>query len=115
FKIYRSGKYANNRKPNIILDKPLIPNNFSPWFITGFADAEASFIVKNFHKSSPEGPGRPRNVGGRGGNISKTGVHAVFSIGINFIDTILRIGIKKIFSLREYFIHRQNRCYLFYS
>lgn len=36
-------KYSKDREKSFTIDKPLIPNNMSPWFITGFSDAEACF------------------------------------------------------------------------
>ena len=42
--------YANNRLPSFKIPKPFIPNNFSPWFITGLTDGDGSFIIKIFIK-----------------------------------------------------------------
>ena len=35
--------YAKNREEPLKLNKPSIPANISPWFITGYTDAEACF------------------------------------------------------------------------
>ena len=35
--------YSKDRKEPIILSKPQVPANMSPWFITGYTDAEACF------------------------------------------------------------------------
>jgi hypothetical protein len=35
--------YSKDRKEPIILSEPQVPANISPWFITGYADAEACF------------------------------------------------------------------------
>ena len=48
-------KYIKDKKPSFEIPSPFLPNNFSPWFVTGYADAESCFfihIIKHKNKTT---------------------------------------------------------------
>ncbi len=74
--------YSNDYKEPIKLDQPQIPANISPWFITGYSDAEACFDF-NIIKS----------------NSVKIG----FSVIPRFRITTHKRDIIKLYMIKEYF------------
>ena len=74
--------YAKDREEPLKLNKPLVPTNISPWFITGYSDAEACFDF-NILKS----------------NSVKTG----FSVIPRFRITAHKRDIVLLFMIKEYF------------
>jgi hypothetical protein len=42
------GSYSKDRKESFLINKPQVPKNISPWFITGFCDTESCFDFNLF-------------------------------------------------------------------
>ena len=42
---FKSISYVNNRKPAFLIPTVTLPKDFSPWFITGYTDAEGCFFI----------------------------------------------------------------------
>jgi len=75
-------KFINSRKiEGPVLDS-LFPNNVSPWFITGFTEAEGNFDIQIFNNSKA---------------LAKTGIKFRFRISCNYKDIVLLCAIKNYF------------------
>jgi hypothetical protein len=74
--------YAKDREEPIILSKPSVPLNISPWFITGYSDAEACFDFNILRSKS-----------------NKTG----FSVIPRFRITAHKRDIVLLYMIKEYF------------
>jgi len=75
-------KYMKDRKPPFKIPTPVIPSNFSPWFITSYADAECCFYIHLVKRS---------------GRTTGYAVQFKFVIHINAIETTLLSFNSKIF------------------
>jgi hypothetical protein len=75
-------KFIDSRKiEGPVLDS-LFPKNVSPWFITGFTEAEGNFDIQIFHNSKA---------------LAQTGIKFRFRISSNYKDIVLLCAIKNYF------------------